>query len=310
VPDSRATGTHASLTEGLRDVSGTPSSHVPPGLIKLGETPPLSLYARQLWQRRDFATEVARGEMRAQHLDTLLGNFWHLLNPMMLIGVYFLVFGVILGADRGVDNFIAFLSIGIFAYNFTQRSAVSGAATIVDNEGLIRSLQFPRALLPISAVLRETYAFGSAIVVIILVLLATGEPITPLWLLAAPALVLQVIFNIGMALFFARIGDVVRDVLNVIPYIFRIFFYLSGVLYSVDVFLPDVDQQVGALPLHELFVLNPFYVFISLPREYLMVSEEHAFVGEIWMSAAGWAVGMFVLGLLVFRAGEADYGRG
>jgi teichoic acid transport system permease protein len=281
-----------------------------PGLIRLGEVLPLRLYVQQLWGRRGFAVAVAKGELRAKHLDTLLGNLWHLLNPLLLIGVYYLVFGVILNASRGVENFVGFLAIGILAYNFTQRAVMGGAASIANNEGLIRSLQFPRALLPISSVMRESIAFGSSAVVMLAVAVVTGEPISILWFIAIPAILLQVVFNIGIAFFFARLADKVKDVLNVIPYIFRIFFYLSGILFSVDVFLPRVDEQFQTLPLHEMFILNPFYVFVSLPREYIMATESHAFVPQMWMSAVGWALVAFILGLLFFRAGERDYGRG
>lgn len=292
-----------------RSTTGTP------GLIRLGEVLPVRLYVQQLWNRREFAVAVAQGELRAKHLDTLLGNLWHLLNPLLLIGVYYLVFGVILGADRGVTNFVAFLAIGIFSYNFTQRSVMGGAASIANNEGLIRSLQFPRALLPIASVVRETLAFGSAAVVMLFVAVATGEPFSLTWFIVIPAIILQIIFNLGLALFFARLADKVKDVLNVIPYIFRIFFYLSGILYSADFFLPRVQEQMadnwlGQLPLHELFVLNPFYVFVTLPREYIQATEEAAFIPNIWLSAIGWATISIVVGLLFFRAGERDYGRG
>jgi teichoic acid transport system permease protein len=278
--------------------------------MRLGEVLPLRLYARQLWDRRDFAIAVAQGELRAKHLNTLLGNLWHLLNPLLLIGVYYLVFGVLLNASRGVENFVGFLAIGILAYNLSQRAVMGGAASIANNEGLIRSLQFPRALLPVSSVMRESIAFGSAAAVMLAVALVTGEPISIWWFVAIPAIILQMIFNIGLAFVFARLADKVRDVLNVIPYIFRIFFYLSGILFSVDVFVPRVDERFQTLPLHEMFVLNPFYVFVSLPREYIMATESHAFVPQMWLSAVCWAILSFTVGLLFFRAGEREYGRG
>jgi teichoic acid transport system permease protein len=272
-------------------------------LVRLGGTPPLRVYLASLWRRREFALDMARGELRAQHLDTALGNLWHLLNPLMLIGVYYLVFGVILGTDRGVENFLAFLAIGVFTFQFTQKSALSGARTIVSNVGLIRSLQFPRALLPIATVVRETFAYGSAAAVMFAVVLVRGEPVTPLWLLVVPAFLLQLAFNTGLALFCARLSDKFRDMINVLPYLFRIAFYLSGVIYSVDAYV-DNPQVL------RLFLLNPFYVFLSLPREYLMESQDHSYVGWMWLSAFGWAVVSLLVGLLIFRNGEKEYGRG
>jgi teichoic acid transport system permease protein len=77
-------------------------------------------YVRSVWARRDFATAVAVGEMRTQNMDTVLGNVWHILNPLLLIGIYYLVFGVILGLSErgGVDNFLAFLAVGVFMFHY------------------------------------------------------------------------------------------------------------------------------------------------------------------------------------------------
>jgi len=276
---------------------------IPPHLRRLGGTPSLRDYLTSIWGRRSFAWSVARGEIRTQHLDTALGNLWHLINPLLLIGVYYLVFGLILETSRGVTNFLAFLGIGIFTFNYTQKAVLSGGRTLASNIGLIRSLQFPRALLPMSSVLRETMAFSSAAVVMIVVVLITGEPITWRWLLALPAFALTAVFSLGFAFIAARLADKFRDLLNVLPFLFRIAFYLSGVLYSVEAFLDDPVIM-------RLMLANPFYVYVSLPREYLMASLDQAAIGWMWVSGTAWAVGGLIVGLLVFRGGEHEYGRG
>lgn len=282
----------------MSDVTATSSR-----LRKLGGTPRLKDYVSEVWRRREFAWSVAQGELRAQHLDTALGNLWHLLNPLLQIGVYFLVFGVILGTDRGVENFLAFLSIGIFTFSFMQKSIMSGAGTLVGKQGLIRSLQFPRALLPLSATLRETMAFGPAVVIMLVVVVATGEPLRLDWVLVVPVLVLAAVFAAGFSFIGARLADRFRDLLNVLPFLFRIAFYLSGVLYSVEAY---IDNPLVL----RLLLLNPFYVFVTLPREYLMLSQDHDFLGWLWVSAVIWALLSAILGLVVFRGGEKDYGRG
>jgi teichoic acid transport system permease protein len=285
-------------------VATTPSTS-PPQLMRLGGTPPLREYLRSLWSRRQFAWATARGELQTQHMNTVLGNAWHLLNPLMLIGVYFLVFGVVLDTTRGLPEgtFLPFLTIGIFSYQFAQKAVTGGARTITSNQGLIRSLQFPRALLPIATVLRETMAYGPAFAVMLLVVLLTGEFTGFRSVIVIPVLALTLVFNIGMTFISARLTDKFRDLENVLPYLFRLAFYGSGVIYSVDGYLDD--------PLvRQLFLANPFYVYISLVREYLMVSYSPSYVGRMWLSAVVWAVAAFVVGLLVFRAGEREYGRG
>ena len=102
----------------------------PEGLHLLSTTPPFGEYVRSLWARREFALAMARGEFRSKHLNTILGGLWNVLNPLLQVGVYWLIFGVLLGTDRGVTNFVGFLAVGIFTYQFSQRSFLGGASSI------------------------------------------------------------------------------------------------------------------------------------------------------------------------------------
>ena len=281
----------------------TTTSTTSGSLVRLGGTPSLREYLTSLWRRREFAWNTALGELRAQHMDTALGNVWHLLNPVLLISVYYLVFGLILGTDRGIDNFLAFLAIGVFTFHFSQKSIIGAASTIVNNQGLIRSLQFPRALLPIATVIREALAYVSAAVVMFAVVLITREPVTFAWLLVVPVFALQVVFNLGMALVAARLADRYRDLLNVFPFLFRIAFYLSGVLYAFEAYVAD-PRVLRLLP------LNPFFVYLTLVREYLLESHDHEFIIELWIAAVVWALVAVAGGLWYFRRGEKEYGRG
>ena len=272
--------------------------------MRLGGTPPLRAYIRDLWRRRQFAWSTARGELQTAHLNTVLGNAWHLINPLLLIGVYYLVFGIVLETDRGLgDLFLPFLAIGVFTYQYSQKAITGGARTISSNQGLIRSLQFPRALLPIATVLRETMSYGSAFVVMILVVILSGEPVVATWLLLPAVIALQLVFNFGATFVSARLTDKFRDLENILPFVFRLGFYGSGVIFSVDAYL---DNPVA----RRLFLANPFYVYLTLARDLLLADYQAEYVGWMWMSALAWAVAAFVLGLLYFRAGEREYGRG
>jgi teichoic acid transport system permease protein len=276
-----------------------------PQLVRLGGTPPLGEYLRSLWQRREFAWSMSRGEVQTAHLDTLLGNAWHLLNPLLLIGVYYLVFGVVLNITRGLPEglFLPFLAVGVFTYQYMQRAIVAGARTISSNQGLIRSLQFPRALLPISTVLTGTMTYGSAFIVMVAVVLLSGQPPTWSWLLLPVAFVPLIVFTFGGTFITARLTDKVRDLENVLPFVFRLGFYGSGVIFSVDGYLTDPL-------LRQLFLANPFYVYITLVRDLIMVEYTTEHFLWLWISAVVWAVVAFIGGLLIFRAGEREYGRG
>jgi teichoic acid transport system permease protein len=280
---------------------------VPPQLHPLGLTPSVPEYVASVWRRRRFAIASALGTMRAQHMDTALGNVWHLLNPILLIAVYYLLFDIILDVSRGLDNFLGYLTVGILSFQWSQKTITAGAKVIVSNEGMLRSLQFPRALLPLASVLKETLAFLPGIVLMWLVLLVTGESLTLAWLIIVPAFTLQLAFNLGATLFMARIGDRFHDAANVLPFIFRLAFYGSGVIFAVDARFADIFDRTWVVA---IFIANPFYAMLSLWRAALMDSYTVQHLGWIWLSATLWAVFGLLIGLLFFRRGEKEYGRG
>lgn len=266
----------------------------------MGTQLPLSEYVREVWRHRQFAFAVPAGELRAQNMDTLLGNLWHLLNPLLLIATYYFVFGIILDTSRGVDNFIGFLAVGVFMFHYTQKSVTSGARSIVGNESMMRSLHFPRAILPISSVIGQTLAFVPALGVMLTVAIATGESIRLAWLLLLPILTFQAFFNLGATFLAARLTTAFRDVENVLPYVFRLTFYMSGILYPVTTVLDDPL-------LLKVFNLNPMYAFATIARGLLLQLPAPA---SVWWSALGWSVALFLLGTIYFRRGEQSYGRG
>ena len=81
---------------------------------------------------------VPAHDIRSQNMDTFLGQFWHIVNPALMVGVYFLIFGVLLDARRGVDNYLGFLVIGVVLFQLTQRIVQDASMTISRNEGLLR----------------------------------------------------------------------------------------------------------------------------------------------------------------------------
>ncbi len=271
----------------------------PDGLVQLGTKLKLRTYLRELWSRRDFAITAPLGDLRAQNMNSVLGSFWHLLNPLLLAGVYFLVFGVILGVRDDVPNFVAFLVIGIFIFHFTAKSLAGGSRAVIANLPLMQSMSFPRLVLPISAMLTEAIAQVPAILTMFVIIAITGEPITWLWLLVLPAFMLQSLFNFGLACIISRLTFHFRDVQNLLPYATRLLLYLSGVFYPAE--------RIPAGTARDLFEWNPMHVFIEVSRSLLL---EQAVDPVYWGRAALWTVVVAVAGFVFFRGKENEYGRG
>jgi teichoic acid transport system permease protein len=313
------------------------------GLRPSAARPAVLAYIRHLWRRRQFIIAFATARNIAMYTEARLGQLWQVLTPLLNVGVYWLIFGEILGTSKGIPDFISFLVVGVFVFNFTQRAFISTSTVITDSLPLIRALQFPRASLPLAYVIIELQQMFMSMAVLVVIVLLNHEPITWSWLLAIPILLLQTIFNVGVGMFVARVGSQVNDFSQLLPFLLRTWMYLSGVLFSV---LTLAQSSFGKMH-HEavaLLQINPAALYITLMRLALLRSQRESAPGSApgnkvlcaawkhavtkpelylskycpaivspdhyWYYAIGWAVLAMVLGFLFFWRAEAKYGRG
>ncbi|PZF96694.1 ABC transporter permease [Micromonospora endophytica] len=277
------------------------------GLRMAGERPSLSRYTRQLWQYRHFISAYSNAKLTASFSNARLGQLWQVLTPLTNAAVYFLIFGVVLQQTRGMDNFIAYLTAGLFIFNFTQTSVQQGTQAISGNLGLIRALHFPRACLPLAITATQFQQLLGSMVVLLGIVLATGEPITLKWLMLVPAILLQTIFNAGLTMTVARLGAKATDLKQVMPFVLRAWMYGSGVLYSVELFAENLPGWATAV-----VQFNPMLVYIELARAALLENTPllNSSLPLTWLIAVGWTLVMGVGGYLYFWRGEQEYGRG
>ena len=313
------------------------------GLRPSAARPPVLIYLRQLWNRWSFIMAFATARNIAMYTEARLGQLWQVLTPLLNVAVYWLIFGVILNTSKGIPDFISFLVVGVFVFNFTQRAFISTSTVITSSLPLIRALQFPRAALPLAYVIIELQQMFLSMAVLIVIILINGEPVTWFWLLAIPALLLQTIFNVGVGMFVARLGSTVNDFSQLLPFLLRTWMYLSGVLFSVM----TLSQSAFGKAHHELVAilqLNPASIYITLVRNAMLLSQRlsapgtkptnarichkwpgtpqhphyyasaycHAVIdpGHLWYYAIGWAVVALIIGFFFFWRAEAKYGRG
>lgn len=259
-------------------------------------------YLRNMWERRHLAIAIPLEEIRVSHQNTLLGNVWHLGNPMLTVGVYYLIFGRILGTDRGIDNFVTWLMIGVFAYHLTSRTVLAGAKSISSNQGLMRSIRFPRALLPVSVVVERLLTFLFELAILAGVALITGEGLSLRWLALPLVLGVHTMLNAGGAFVTARLNDSFQDLQQIIPFLFRLGTYASGVMIPLSRFTS------GDVPPWALTVItwNPIvsilemyrWVFLGTPVDQMQVLRTLV-IGAV----------LLVVGFRFFRAAEWRYGR-
>ena len=272
------------------------------GLTRQGGRPPFLRYLRESWQRRHFVIAMARYRVEASNSQTRLGILWIVLRPLFTALTYGLVFGLIMPAGTRPPNFIPYLVVGVFIFEFFSKCFQNGARSITGNVNLIQSLSFPRILMPVYAVLRQLIEIIPVVLVMFVIVWAFGETPRWTWLLVLPVVLLLTLFNLGVALIAARLTVQLRDVSNIIPFITRFLFYGSGIFFSLE--------RVFAENPTLLFIaqLNPVHDFIAIIRSFTIDGVETSPL--MWIVVAGSTVLILALGTVFFWRAEVRYGRG
>ena len=276
------------------------SSDPPSGLFEVGQRPKLGTYLRETWRRRAFAWQLASYRLMAELVQNRLGVLWLVLKPLSMVLVYGTIFTFVLSGPARPANFLPFLIVGVFVFEFFTGCFGSGSKAITGNAKLVQSLGFPRILLPISVVLEQAMRMIPIVVLLYLLMLALGEPASWEWLLLIPVLAVMAVFNLGIALIVARLSTHARDVQQVIPIINRVLFYATGIFFSVDGALANYPTLLT------IAHLMPTYEFVSLARSALL--ESFVVPPIVWIAAPIWAVATLVVGAVFFWRAEARYG--
>ena len=260
-------------------------------------------YVRHSWRRRHFALAMPAEKFRSRNQNTVLGNVWNLLSPLLTAGVYFLIFGVVLNADRGIDNYVFWLVIGLFAFRLTQSTVLQGAKSVTSRQGLIRSLRFPRILLPVASTIGELLTFTFEVLILFVFAFATGEGIT--WrVLILPAVVsLHTAFNFGCALIAARCNDSYRDVERLLPFVFQMARYLSGVMVPLALFEDRAPRVV-----YMILSWNPLSWILDLYR-WVFIGDQSGVQFLDVAALFSLTCVVVIFGTKFFAAAEHRYGR-
>jgi teichoic acid transport system permease protein len=257
--------------------------------------PPLRSYFREVWRRRQFAVELARTDVRARYFNTVFGQLWLVLNPLLLALALFLLVEIIRGGDRGAV-FLAHLMATLFAFRFVTVSVNQGARSVVSGGQLIMNTAFPRMLLPASSVLASFIRFVPMVGLYLVVHLAVGLPLGLHLLWVLPILATLVLFAFGAALVVATSQVYFRDLRYFLRYALRIWLYLSPILWYVD----EVPES-----LEVLVALNPMFPMLGSLSDVVNVGVEPQFSWLAW--GVAWAVVTSVLGALFFISREREF---
>ncbi len=271
----------------------------------------LWIHLQRIWRRRETIRYLYQSNLKAGHRDKLLGHVWCLLDPLLFIGVYYLVFGVLFQqrAQGKPGSFLIYLVIGVLAWRFFEGTINQSTLSVRGHRGLIHAVSFPKAVVPISISLSRLYDFLWGLVAFGLILLVVGTTWS-LQLLWVPVLILvQLCFVLGGAFIIAYLGAFYADTSNIVSAGMRFWFYCSPIFYYATT---QPDGTPGMIPAkytqYELYYrLNPMASLLECYRSVIV----YGMAPELWqlLYVIVLAVVMLVVGFIVFTRGEGEFSK-
>jgi lipopolysaccharide transport system permease protein len=223
-----------------------------------------------LASHRELFTNLTLRELRGKYKRSVLGWTWSLINPLVYMGLYSFVFGLILNVDpevgdpSGLENFAFFLMCGLLPFTFLANAISGGSGSLIANSNLVKKVYFPRDVLVASNTASWLVSFAIELAVLAVALLFVGNIVLP-WLPAILVLVaLQAIFTYGVALMLSVLTVYFRDLEHFVALALQVWFYSAPIIVPLSL----VKNEIGDIGwLWTLYNLNPLTRFVEAYRD-------------------------------------------
>ena len=246
---------------------------------------------------RELLGNLFRRDLQAKYRGSALGVLWTVANPIMLMGVYLLVFGVVWKSNFAIiDHYPLFLLTGLALWTFFAAAVLSSTRSMLDNANLIRKTRFPRQLVPLSVVFAHLVSFAVMLSLLLVVNFIALPRVRATEWLAIPLALLFVGFVCGIALALASLNVLFRDIEFIVAALLVPLFFLTPILYSLTGAQLEKHRYVVEV-IHWLNPLSPALQAVRAPL----------FAGTLprWSDALYLVVACAVaraVGALVFRS--------
>jgi ABC-type polysaccharide/polyol phosphate export permease len=246
----------------------------------------LSTFRELLLYRGLIQTLVMR-DLKVRYRGSALGLLWTLLNPMLYMGIYSLVFSVYMRMD--MDHYAAFLLCGLLPWIWFSSSLLVGTTSIIDGAGLIKKVFFPPQVLPTVTVIANFVNFLLSLPLLFGVLLLFGVTLG-VGLLALPLIMaMQFALTLGLTLIVAAASVRYRDIPPILTHLLTFWFFLTPIIYP----MAQAPERFRAL-----LLLNPVTPFCLAYQNTLLYNELPS--GKIMAAMIGVGVVALFIGVLVF----------
>jgi len=205
--------------------------------------------------------------LRADASRYYLGYIWWLLEPLLFVGVFYVVFNLIL--DFRKADFLVFLMCGKFAFIWFSKTVVQASNSILGNKGLIGKINAPKTLFPMAVIQESLYRQAAVFTLLFVVLLLWGYPITATWLWLLPVIVVNYAIIVACAFIGSYLVCLLRDFSMIIPLVMTFLLFTSGIFWDVRGLEDPAKTEL-------ILAVNPIAFMLDAYRQVLMYGQAPA----------------------------------
>lgn len=214
---------------------------------------------RELWRYKEMIISLVKRDLKSRYKESVLGFFWMLLNPLLQLCVYTIVFSVIM--RMGIEKYYLFLFVALVPWTFFSTCLSAGSTVIISQQDMIKKIYFPREVLPISFVIAQFVNMLLSFIVVFAVVFISGTKLDVKSLIFLPCImIIEFVLALGCTMIVSAITVYFRDIEHIVSVLTMAWMYLTPVIYSVDMVPMEYVK---------LFYLNPMTSIIIAYRDIL-----------------------------------------
>ena len=271
--------------------------------VRPGLRETFSTAIRDVYSRRRLIAYLVRADLKKKGADTLLGNIWWVVDPLLTMLVYVILVSVILRSTR--EAYPLFIFCAILPWKWFSASVNGAITSITTRERVIKQVNFPKLVLPIADAVGGivNFAFGMIPLAALLVFFYSNH--LSAWLALIPVVAaVQFVFTLGIAILAAAVTVFFRDLGNVAGHALRIWFYLSPALYGSD----QIEKLGESHPqLLFIFNLNPFTPLFESYRNLIYYGQPPTW--NLLAVVLVESIAILVVAIFVFRRLEPSFAK-
>lgn len=211
----------------------------------------------QIWERRDLLHRLVRREIRARYKDSALGMVWSLIRPLVSLLIYYLAIGRVMGAERSIPDFAIYVFTGLTVWQLVSDCLMTTTGSVVSNSGIIKKIQLPREIFPLSAIGASLFNFAMQFIILVVAAVAVGlhrgNLIHDQRLLYIPlALAVVLVWAVALGLVLSAANVYLRDIQYLVEVALLVGMWASPIVYSWKM----IAERAGHT-LQEIYLSNP-----------------------------------------------------